>query len=274
MRVVTTWAGKALPLTGGTLTGDLTMSGADIVLGANKITLTDIIIKRYLAARLGIRNITDTGFAHVDLGNIYMIGSLAIDSSGAAINAKNTAAAYATLGARGATTLEEIARLVGHATNPHLQATLPMVLKPFTGDLPAIEGMFGYDGDDDRLKYRDGAATQTIQPHYVKVGTFTNDTANGDQAVTGVGFQPDFLLIFNSTTHSIMVYDGTRQVAAIYLDGSWQHSSTVTLQAYTDGSNHIDGVMKSLDSDGFTITWSGLAGTAPAETFAYAAFKA
>lgn len=108
----------------------------------------------------------------------------------------------------------------------------------------------------------------------VKVGTFTNDTGDGSQEVTGVGFEPDIVMVWNVVKSlSLAVYDGTRQLAVIDKDGTLDLLAAVTLQPFTDGSNHIDGAFASLDADGFTITWSGLAGTAPVRTFGYLAIK-
>jgi len=105
-------------------------------------------------------------------------------------------------------------------------------------------------------------------------GTFQNNTDNGDQAITGVGFQPSVVIVWcESGGYSIAIYDATSQIAIIYIEGALVMHDTKTLQPYTDGSNHIDGHLKQMDADGFTITWSGDTGTAPQRTYSYIAFS-
>lgn len=108
-----------------------------------------------------------------------------------------------------------------------------------------------------------------------KLGTFTNNTSNGTQAITGVGFAPEFIIVANAgLAQSIGVYDGTRKVAVLLLAGiGISLSGTVIMQPQTDSGNYINGDFASLDSDGFTITWSGKTGTAPTRTFFYIALK-
>jgi len=103
---------------------------------------------------------------------------------------------------------------------------------------------------------------------HVKLGTFVNDTANGSQSITGIGFTPEFLIIGSSELKlCICIYDGTRQVSYV----GTAITAIDVLDPQTDGSNRIRGNLASLDADGFTITWSNLVGTPPSRTFFYVA---
>lgn len=102
------------------------------------------------------------------------------------------------------------------------------------------------------------------------IGTFTNRTTNGTKAITGVNFQPRYIIVCGgSAALSIAHFDGTRQVGTV----NNVISATITMQAYTDASNRITGTLTSLDADGFTTTWSDLQGTAPERTYFYIAFR-
>jgi hypothetical protein len=105
------------------------------------------------------------------------------------------------------------------------------------------------------------------------IGTFTRDisTADGTQAVTGVGFQPTHLIFHANISNipggfSVGFDDGTTRrgsgadgdaVENTFSDGY----STVDLSIFCRDVAGVDGACyegkaSSLDTDGFTITWN------------------
>lgn len=114
----------------------------------------------------------------------------------------------------------------------------------------------------------------------MNVGTFDAPTSTGSQAVTGVGFQPNALLVWSSGTSSDAIGDGAgfsfgiasaadeQAVCAIRIDDGatggaterYSASDAVAVQVNTSGVVGAQGELASFDSDGFTIDWT----TAPA----------
>ncbi len=100
----------------------------------------------------------------------------------------------------------------------------------------------------------------------VKVGNFSRDiaTATGSQVVTGVGFTPR-LLVFtggvngtakvsltgftDGTTHAVTFDNGNASA------DTYGASATQDLYFVASGSDYTSGIVSSLDSDGFTISW-------------------
>ena len=109
-------------------------------------------------------------------------------------------------------------------------------------------------------------------PVGVRAGTFTNDTANGAQGVTGVGFKPDIVIFFDVTSPNQFfgVDDGTLALCYRNLTTIVAASGIIPNSGPSD---FIIGVIASMDADGFTITWATLTGTAPARTIGYLALK-
>jgi hypothetical protein len=110
-----------------------------------------------------------------------------------------------------------------------------------------------------------------------KKGVFTANTSTGNQAITGVGFQPKGLMIWTSYQTAAGFSDTQGQLYHIGLtDGTRQNSmyaraddntspndtdrarSTTTICTIrsTAGTNVRVGSLVSLDSDGFTINWT------------------
>lgn len=103
--------------------------------------------------------------------------------------------------------------------------------------------------------------------------------ASGDQAITGLGFVPKvviFLAIATGGTHQIQSsgYDDGVNPRCIALRGDQVdaiYSDTDSIIAWITTVNNMAGHIKSMDSDGFTITWT-LGGTVTV-TFMYLAMR-
>ncbi len=114
-----------------------------------------------------------------------------------------------------------------------------------------------------------------------KMGTFSRNmtTASGDQAITGVGFQPSAVLVIaadaGTAAFSIGFSDGSSEGhlfdAHNNSANTWDASSGSIYMA-TGSNNDYSGSISSLDSDGFTITWTRTntpTGTIDARYFAF-----
>jgi len=119
----------------------------------------------------------------------------------------------------------------------------------------------------------------------VDVGSFTAPTSAGDKAVTGVGFQPDALILFDNavTTTPIAVGNsknpsfnmgfivGTSQQvnrtttrASDEAAGNWMYQRTDSAENSVDKTGAVvrTSTIKSMDADGFTLTFSVAAANA------------
>lgn len=97
----------------------------------------------------------------------------------------------------------------------------------------------------------------------VKIGRFERNAA-GDQAITGVGFVPKVVIFLAHAT------GGARQVSSWGFDDGTEHrckyflgtsedageETAKSISLLVDATHFIDGYIKSMDSDGFTVTWA------------------
>ena len=99
---------------------------------------------------------------------------------------------------------------------------------------------------------------------FVGIGSRDLSLATGDQIITGVGFKPKGIMInggglANAGTGSWGFSDSTND-SATYDDHNTTpnaYGNTANLLFFKiDGSNNNIAVLKSFDSDGFTITWT------------------
>tara|TARA_R110000796_G_scaffold19498_3_gene58473 strand:+ start:1327 stop:1725 length:399 start_codon:yes stop_codon:yes gene_type:complete len=104
-------------------------------------------------------------------------------------------------------------------------------------------------------------------------GYTTLSAADGDVAVTGIGFKPTWIMVVDlfdnsSATSNIIVASGyknaggTRQYSRTYKasDGAIFNSAGSNLYySYDQGANLVSGILKSFDADGFTIDKTGYA---------------
>jgi hypothetical protein len=109
-------------------------------------------------------------------------------------------------------------------------------------------------------------ATAASSGAQVKSGTFTRDTAtaSGTQAVTGVGFQPKCLMIvagINGQASFGLGFDnGTAPFGAAddHVDAAntWVLTSSQSMIVAVTAGNNYQGKVSTMDSDGFTVSWT------------------
>jgi len=98
-----------------------------------------------------------------------------------------------------------------------------------------------------------------------KVGTLTRDitAATADVVYTGVGFKPKLLIIFAAQVESDSASWGADNVTdtSIVMHRQGQDTSTydihtTLIRVETDATTGQDAIVKSFDTDGFTLTWT------------------
>ncbi len=116
----------------------------------------------------------------------------------------------------------------------------------------------------------------------VKVGSFTRDvsTASGNQAVTGVGFKPRaliFMAALPAVTGGIStgVDDDTAAGSNRGTTTASQFDTTtsISIMVVHSGGNFYQGVVNSLDDDGFTIAWTKTGTPTGTATVVYLALR-
>jgi len=116
----------------------------------------------------------------------------------------------------------------------------------------------------------------------VKIGTFTRDMSlsSGDVAYSGVGFKPSAVIFISApgvVAHSISVGfdDGTGHYAVF----GWGAATSLSITASSSISlieaagDQQTAIIKTLDADGFTLTWTKAGSPTQTGTMAYLAIR-
>jgi len=121
------------------------------------------------------------------------------------------------------------------------------------------------------------AGTNTEWAAGLKIGSLTRDTtaANGDVAYTGVGFKPAviiFLAGHSTDAISVGFSDVTIDACVIVRTGKLTDTNAIYC-GNTDGSASQTAVVKSMDADGFTLTWTKTGSPTGTDTVYYLAIR-
>ena len=100
-------------------------------------------------------------------------------------------------------------------------------------------------------------------PGLFKVGAFTRDTslASGNQAITGVGFQPK-AVVFLACVPSAFIFSVGLDTQAARESIRTEDATTFTgvaaagISLHTNSANVYSGAITTLDADGFTVAWT------------------
>jgi hypothetical protein len=148
----------------------------------------------------------------------------------------------------------------------------------YAKDVSSKAELFYRDEDGNEVQLTSGG--KILVASGAKLVTFTHTgNVTGDQSITGVGFTPTNLLVIAKVDNvnwesSTGATDGTNQYcfSSYYLGGSNAYWDTclINLQDYNTGTSYMQAVIKSLDSDGFTITWSVVSTPSAEPIVAYA----
>ncbi len=114
----------------------------------------------------------------------------------------------------------------------------------------------------------------------LKMGLFTRDmtAATGNVSYTGVGFKPAGLFFFGgisaTLTHTIgahfLTFTGS---LAYYANNTVNLDNNYGIALHVDGVNHQKAGISTLDSDGFTLTWTKTASPTGTATIYYLVFR-
>lgn len=146
----------------------------------------------------------------------------------------------------------------------------------YAKDVSSKAELFYIDEDGDEVQLTSGGnilvEDTAIAVQFSHIGNVT-----GDQAVTGVGFSPTVILFVAKVTStgwpiSVGVSDGTNHYCFLaYGYGNTDNWDTHCINVWdvNDTARSV-GLVKTLDSDGFTITWTsyGSISAEPSEIFA------
>jgi len=115
-----------------------------------------------------------------------------------------------------------------------------------------------------RRDHKHGLGAHPATSSTVVAATRAGSAGAGDQAITGAGFEPTTVFIFNSPSGGGSLSWGFGDDAlgqgVIYTGLTAHAGSYIVYNTNADSSNVYVAVLKSLDADGCTLTWSNLAG--------------
>ena len=127
--------------------------------------------------------------------------------------------------------------------------------------------------------FMNAAGTNLEWASGIKVGSFTKNVADaaGDVAYTGVGFKPSAIIFLAYATHSISIGidDGTTHG----LVGGMANPMAPYIGAFAfelhvvDGTDNTKAIVKTMDADGFTITYTKVATPTGTFTIYYLALR-
>jgi len=133
-------------------------------------------------------------------------------------------------------------------------------------------------GDANSKVFMNAGGTAPEWSSGLKVGSFTRDAslASGDVSYTGVGFKPSaiiFLAQLSNTSISVGVDDATTHLCLLDYSAGVYSYTTASVNICVSAGYSAGGVVKSMDSDGFTITWTKYATPTGTGTITYLALR-
>lgn len=122
--------------------------------------------------------------------------------------------------------------------------------------------------------FMNAAGTTVEWASGTKIGTFTRamDAVTGDVAYTGVGFKPSHLIFIAhlSTSMSVGFDNGTLHYATVhYTTSTYSTMNVASLSMAEQAGKTQIAFIKTLDTDGFTLTWTRTGETAAATANCY-----
>ena len=247
----------------------ISSSGTDIAVNATQ-TGTGVGIKITQADG-------DTGDS-IEINNADTGGGICMDinqtaGSGAVIDI-DTASTGVTIDIAATAGTSPAIKINNSNNQPHINLLGdPTVASPTDGDLWFTGSV---------LNFRNGATTvNLLSTTQILESIFTYDlsTASGDQAITGVGFQPTALIIFavidGDLVYSIGFADSDLSESCVGAKSNGQYTASVNnlMRIITTTGNSQIGDLKTFDADGFTISWVKAGSITGTGNFTYMAFK-
>lgn len=239
-----------LPLTGGTLTGDLSI-------GAHKLKTTDLSFAQVTAATMGLKDDTGTDYKNLKVDHINPVTALSAQQQGTAIEAQDVAARHLLFKARGAAALEEIARLQGAAAGAYFQATLPMRLLPTAAPGTPLEGHYWYDDTDKKLQYYDDVGEKVVGTANITTGTYTGDDTVNRAIPHGLGCVPKLVILrYFVASLSYFIFGGDTSIIYWGPDAAAMGGHAITTPTDTNFYvGNADNYQQSANSDTHGFKW-------------------
>jgi len=203
----------------------------DIVIGANKLKMTNCLLKQEDATHLVVKNVADTARSGLNANELG--ASSNFQGLISAISLKAIANNNGTLLLKAYDNddaIAEVARLVG-AVDPYFQATLPMRFLPTSEPGAVLEGMVWYNRADDILKCRDASATRDIimSNGFMGVIAVKKQITFESGVTTTVVTLPAGSLVVAAVANVTTTFDGTTPTVSVGIAG-W-------LEVYLTASN-------------------------------------
>jgi len=103
-------------------------------------------------------------------------------------------------------------------------------------------------------------------------------TASGDVSYAGIGFKLSYVLMLASVVNTSGMSVGMGNVAAPYCiydkpGGITWGPNTTLIVVFVTGSDYITGIIKSMDADGFTLTYTKVNNPTGMATLIWMAFR-
>ena len=117
-------------------------------------------------------------------------------------------------------------------------------------------------------------APEWVVPY--KIGSLTRDTSliSGDVAYTGVGFKPSVIIFIIAGNYFGGVgYDDATTHYNVSYSTAWDTAASYSIRIGVSGSAYQIAIIKSMDADGFTLTWTKTGGPTGTQTIRYLALR-
>jgi len=128
-----------------------------------------------------------------------------------------------------------------------------------------------------------GAQWYNVPVGAIKIGTLTRvmSVASGDDSYTGVGFKPSNIILISGLTAAAAASVGVDNATVhgcVYNNhysaaNTWSLAATLSLVIYEDAGKAAYGIVKTMDADGFTMTWTKVGSPTATLTAIYLAFR-
>jgi len=134
-------------------------------------------------------------------------------------------------------------------------------------------------GTADLKLFMNAAGTDIEFASGIKIGYFTYDlsTASGTQAITGVGFKPSHIIFIGGTGDAnqttIGIDNGTTKLCHYLYTGSFYVNTNFSIASTPGASDYQTGLITTLGSDGFTLTWTKTGSPTGTLSLNYLAFR-
>tara|TARA_Y100000310_G_scaffold325090_1_gene388048 strand:- start:2354 stop:3061 length:708 start_codon:yes stop_codon:yes gene_type:complete len=213
----------------------------------------------------------------LDMASTYQVKNLAAPASGEALRKGNTDIDNAEVAADAAIAGSKLA-LTGVITNAMVNASAAIAYSKL--DLSASVAVTDLTLASGKVARGTGSGATAVDKTESDIIDATRDmtAASGDVSYTGTGFTPISVAAMGAIGSSNIISfgvgdDGADEASLRYYTASsnWELSTTQFIAAYETGSKIQAAVLKTMDADGVTLTWTKY-GSTSAGTYTFTLF--